>query len=218
MIPQRFVVEYPQRCLELIDCLEPIARQRRLVGSFSLLAASSLFTIPYERLKVNHPLAQEEGDSDLYAALRRVERQKFLEAEFWISRPDSNWRFSRVVSRLEPSIQWKDQDGVHPMLEGATNTIAERDTKTVLRTIRNALAHGNVVYLDKNGFESPGEEVNYLAFLSRYEETEQQRQVSESYRVAIASEEEFWNFVKGWAVWLSKLPPDSRLSFDVAAE
>ena len=37
MIPQRFVIEYPQRCRDLLNELEPTARERRLVGSFSLL-------------------------------------------------------------------------------------------------------------------------------------------------------------------------------------
>lgn len=41
MIPARFVVEYPQRGLDLIEALEPTARQRELVGSFSLLVADS---------------------------------------------------------------------------------------------------------------------------------------------------------------------------------
>jgi len=40
-IPARFVVEYPERCLDLIDALEPTARQRELVGSFSLFVCGS---------------------------------------------------------------------------------------------------------------------------------------------------------------------------------
>ena len=47
MVPARFVTEYPQRCLELIDALEETARRRELVGSFSLLAAAAVFVIPY---------------------------------------------------------------------------------------------------------------------------------------------------------------------------
>ncbi len=52
MIPARFVVEYPQRCLDLIESLEPTARSRELLGSFSLLVAAAVFVIPYERMEI----------------------------------------------------------------------------------------------------------------------------------------------------------------------
>ena len=62
MIPARFVVEYPQRCLDLIEALEPTARQRELVGSFSLLVAAAVFVIPYERMgSQKHPLNKAAG-------------------------------------------------------------------------------------------------------------------------------------------------------------
>jgi hypothetical protein len=32
MIPERFVVEYPERCLKLLEMLEPRAREEELTG------------------------------------------------------------------------------------------------------------------------------------------------------------------------------------------
>ena len=84
--------------------------------------------------------------------------------------------------------------------------------------VRNALAHGNVIYLDKDGFETIGATVQYLAFLSRYEETAEQREHSETYRLVATTEESFLAFVKCWANWLNALPPDVRLVFSDAAE
>jgi hypothetical protein len=50
MIPQRFVTEYPERCGQLLQMLEPQAREHDLLGSFALLVASAAFTIPFARI------------------------------------------------------------------------------------------------------------------------------------------------------------------------
>lgn len=218
MIPRRFVVEYPQRCLRLLEATEPFARQEKLVGSFALLVASALFTIPYERLNVKHPLSASTSSTELYDALRIVQRKKFLEADFWNGMRPGDWRFSRIMTTPEVTSDWKDEKGMHPMHNDADNTIGRRDADAVLRVIRNALAHGNVVYLDKDGLETVGATVQYLAFLSRYEETPEQRAKSETYRIVATSEEVFLTFVKCWATWLDSFPPDMRLMFEDAAE
>ena len=43
--------------------------------------------------------------------------------------------------------------------------------------LRNALAHGNIIYLDKTA-KIAGNQMVYMAFLSRYEETTAQSQNS----------------------------------------
>lgn len=213
MIPARFVVEYPERCRQLLEALEPIARQRELLGSFSLLVAAAMFTIPYERLKARHPLARQDREQPLYEALRRVERQNFLEAEFWQERRPEGWRLGRIMTRPGSTENWKDEDGVHPMRPDARNTIARRTANDVLRVIRNALAHGNIIYLDESGVERRGARLSHLAFLSRYEETEEQKAVRETYRLVTVTEDAFIEFVKSWASWLESLPPDNQLVF-----
>ena len=61
------------------------------------------------------------------------------------------------------------------MAAKAKNTIADRNAGEVLRLVRNALAHGNLVYLNKRGHEEPGTKLEHIAFLSRYEEDEESR-------------------------------------------
>lgn len=101
---------------------------------------------------------------------------------------------------------WRDETGNHPIQSQET-----KDGNTVLRTIRNALAHGNVVYLDENGHESPGGRLRYLAFLSRHED-------EQSYRVAIFGEEDFLTFLKCWIEWVQSFPPENEFVFAEAAE
>jgi len=78
-----------------------------------------------------------------------------------------------------------------------------RSIGEVFRVLRNALAHGNIVYLDQRGEETPGNRVEHLAFLSRYEETPEQREASETYRLVTVGEREFLDFVRSWASWVS---------------
>ena len=47
------------------------------------------------------------------------------------------------------------------MDDQAENSIERRKAGGVLRIIRNALAHGNVVYLNAEGYEQPNTEVRY---------------------------------------------------------
>jgi uncharacterized protein YprB with RNaseH-like and TPR domain len=212
MIPQRFVVEYPKRCLALLEMLEPQARRENLVGSFSLLVASAAFVIPYARMQSRHPLHQPEQDSDLSGALRSLDKhEKFLTAKFWDGAGAGDWRFSRIMENQNITAAWRDQSGFHPMSKSAENSIGKSNAGEVLRVVRNALAHGNVVYLDESGFETPGNLVTFLGFLSRYEETEGERASGETYRLVVTTEDNFLRFVRAWAVWIASFPPDMTL-------
>ena len=217
MIPTRFVTEYPERCMQMLEMIEPRAREMQLVGSFSLMVASSIFLIPYERMKKGHPLDDASDEPKLYRAIKRIQRQKFLESEVWGPTPPGDWRMSRIITNPNHTRSWKDENECHPMAKGADNIIVDRTLEDVIRVIRNALAHGNVVYLDRYGHEHPGAEVEFLAFLSRYEESEEQRAILETYRFVATTEECFLSFVKVWARWLNKFPADDRL-FAAAAE
>jgi hypothetical protein len=211
-VPDRFAIEYPQRALQLIDLLEGPARQSDLLGSFGLLAASAVLTIPFERMKPSHFLHEEDRDADLVKSLKELTRAHFLEAPFWQSAPEANeWRQSRIMNSVDEVHAWQDKDRRHPLSDEA-NTIDKRKAEKVLRVLRNALAHGNIIYLDKDGREIAGNQVVYMAFLSRYEETEEERAKAETYRVVVTTEEAFLRFVKSWAQWIGTLALDRRVA------
>jgi CRISPR/Cas system CMR-associated protein Cmr1 (group 7 of RAMP superfamily) len=207
MIPQRFVVEFPERCLTLLEMLEPHARKRELVGSFALLVASAAFLIPYERMKSSHPL--HNRDDDLTRAIRKLDREQFATAPFCAD--VSTWRYSRIMNNVNDTYHWRDEKGVHPMSTEAENSVNKRKAGEVLRVLRNAIAHGNVVYLNAEGYEKRGAKVQYLGFLSRYEESEEQRKAAETYRLVVTTEDTFLGFVKTWAEWISKFNRNTDL-------
>ena len=205
MIPQRFVTEYPQRCGHLLEMLEPKAREANLVGSFSLLIASAAFTIPFARItESNHPFGGKERK--LSSAIRNLTNVSFLEAPFWGEQKPVLFRYARIVNSAKIAGDWKDSAGAHPIC-----STENKDGNTVLRTIRNALAHGNVVYLDENGRESADSPLRYLAFISKHDD-------KVSFRVAIFGEEDFLIFLKAWIAWLRTFPSESAFVFLEAAE
>jgi hypothetical protein len=211
-VPERFAIEYPRRALDLVNILEGVAREKNLLGSFGLFAASAILTIPFERMRTSHFLNDDARDADLVRNLRALEKATFLEAPFWQAAPDiSAWRQSRIMNTVDEVDSWLDQDGCDPRSE-EVNTIKARKASDVLRVLRNALAHGNIIYLDKNGQEIAGNQMVYMAFLSRYEETPDQREQGETYRVVITTEEAFLLFVKSWANWIGDLDLDRRVA------
>jgi hypothetical protein len=211
-VPDRFAIEYPRRALELIEMLEASAREKSLLGSFGLLAASAVLTIPFERMRTSHFLHNDQRDGDLAKHLKALEKVEFLKAPFWRKPPDGRaWRQSRIMSDVDKVHRWQDPDGCDPRSE-ESNTIQTRKASEVLRVLRNALAHGNIIYLDKDGQEIAGNQMMYMAFLSRYEETQEQREKAETYRVVISTEEAFLYFVKCWAEWIGGLALDRHVA------
>ena len=209
MNPERFATEYPERCLALLDAIEPIAEGNDLVGTFSVMLASSVLIIPWERARNRHPLTQEQG-GELQRRFRQIERSRWLAAEFWQRDVPTSWRFSRIMGDPNNVPGWTDEQDRNSFSHEA-NTIQRRRVREVFRVLRNALAHGNVIYLDALGMETPGNRVEHLAFLSRYEETDEQRQGAETYRLVTVKERDFLDFVRGWASWVSRVAADDDL-------
>ena len=223
MIPARFVVEFPERCLALIDAMEPEARKRSLLGSFSLMIAPSLFMVPYERMRNSHDLQEARRERGLYSALKRINKQKFLKAEYWNGATQGEWRQFKVMGNIERTDEWVDEHGNHPMHGSAHNEIASATVDKVIRVIRNALAHGNIIYLDETGFEREGAQVQYLAFISRYDDPietcpdcgRKRERIVEgvggerpTHRVVTVTEEGFLAFLRFWASWLQQFKGD----------
>src|SRR5580700_7747407 len=112
-IPTRFSIDYPQRCLELVSQPEEYAREQHLVGSFALLAASSVLTIPFERARAKHFLHRDK-DNPLTEAIKSLDRVKFPAAPFWKNSGPGDWRQGRIVANWDKPDAWVAEDGKHP--------------------------------------------------------------------------------------------------------
>lgn len=208
MIPHRFVTEFPARCLTLLESFEGDAARQDLVGTFAVMVASSMLTVPLERLRSQHPLFG--GSDDLSIGLKRVFGQRWIEVGEWAVASPAHWRFARIIGDPNEVDGWRDERGLRSMSDEA-NTIDRRRAGEVLRVLRNALAHGSIVYLNGDGQEVAGERVEWLGFLSRYEESAEQRAKAETYRLVAAREADFLAFVKSWASFIGQLGIDDDL-------
>lgn len=208
MIPLRFVTEFPARCLTLLESFEGDAARQDLVGTFAVMLASSMLTVPLERLRSQHPL--HGGNNDLSAGLKRVFGQRWIEVGEWAAASPAQWRFARIMGDPNEVGGWRDERDIRSMAEEA-NTIGQRRAGEVLRVLRNALAHGSIVYMNEEGHEVAGARVEWLGFLSRYEESPEQRAEAETYRLVAAREADFLAFVKNWASFIGQLGIDDDL-------
>ena len=150
------------------------------------------------------------GEPTLYSNLRDLGKKLFVQADLWGSESAAEWHFSKIINDPNNSLAWRDENGHHPM-DDAANTIMRRKLDQVMRVIRNSLAHGNIVFLDAQWGERENRSVRYIAFLSRYEETGEQRAKDETYRVVATTPDEFLRFLRLWALWLGKQSPEQDL-------
>jgi hypothetical protein len=212
-VPTRFAIEYPQRVSELIADFEHLARKRDLLGSFGLLVASAVLTIPYERMKHGHFLYGVE-DADLGAAFKALEKGHFLEAPFWRGADPGVWREFRIAGEgVDEPEHWREiETGLHPFDPRAHDSIGGHAPENVIRLIRNALSHGNIIYLDNQWREREGERMQFMAFLTPYPDPEDARP---TFRLLVTGEEEFLHFVRSWAKWIGGFPLNRKL--DTAA-
>lgn len=204
-VPARFAIEYPRRALELIRLFEDIARGKDMIGSFGLLAAAAVLTIPYERMKAANPLHNAERDSDLAKALKELDKASFGKAPFWGKEAPGRWRRSRIMASVNNVDAWTNKKG-QPSLSEEANSIEKKSADDIIRIIRNALAHGNIIYLDKDDREIAGNPMASIAFLSRCEDKEPPG--GYTYNVVVTSDDEFLRFVKTWAIWVGSFVND----------
>lgn len=156
-------------------------------------------------MKASHVLHDEHKDDDLAVQIKILEKAKFLPAAFWHGQAPGTWRQSRIMGSVDQVDDWQDEAG-RPSPSANANTIGRRKAEKVIRVLHNALAHGNIIYLDKDDREIAGRRMVSMAFLSRYEETDEQRRQAMTYRVVVTLEEDLLGFVKAWARWISSFP------------
>jgi len=205
MTPERFCIEVPQRMRRLMDAMYPVAQQHDLTTSFALMVAMPLLMIPLERTNTRNTMNDVDEVYSFVGALRLLKLKLFWDR--FLSEPEllHNWRYTEISRKIDSPSEWRDTLDRHPMRPGARNDIKEQDVENVLLTLRHALAHGNVVYLNEDGEEAPGRKVTHLAFVS------EPRNGRPGYRVLIVEETAFIEFLKTWSDWIGQFNLDSSM-------
>jgi hypothetical protein len=141
-----------------------------------------------------------------------LERQKLLDARFYFH---GAWSFAGAgpdinIARGIPVDLTNELNS-----DKAATRASNMQTSQWLSILRNALAHGGIAYLDKDGRSSYGSPVQMYAFVSgkyeRYKENDKERDKLIGVNILRISEDNYRKFLYKRVEWL-KLSGLSRLA------
>jgi hypothetical protein len=208
--PEHYSHDIVQRCESLIRHLSPIIKRGLpddekfggpLDTTFLLALATPMILFPLERIytpgKYPDNVADDRDiDSQLTAEVDAVLGGCTLADAPWGMK--DRWQFVPAYLPL-----FDLADGCPPDLlqklasPDATTKANTASASVVLRVLRNALGHGGVAYLDKEGMTTDKEAV-MLAFVSHEKD---KRQIVGLNALRI-SERDFRGFLSAWAGWI----------------
>lgn len=218
-IPGHYSRELPERCMRLIDALLPRAEHVRMPGAehlgpltttFLLALATPMILLPLERVRRHRDEAQgaymneRPLDEGLATAVDGALGGRCLKhSPFFL---EGQWRFATMPyggenfalhfpPELEQALERDD----------AGHAAANMPDEQWSSCLRNALAHGGVVYLDEYGCQSHGGTASSLAFISARYPRDEGLQAPDQLRALRITEADFLSFLRRWAQWLSEV-------------
>jgi hypothetical protein len=131
-----FVHDFPRRCRDILEAFETQAAARNREVTLLLAVASAGLVVPYERVAAHG--AHPSGDRENFPATAAGLSQALLTrlADTSLAGELGAWRFGQVGSLKGKPDHWDGFSKAKPS--------GNKKAGTVLRTIRNALAHGNI--------------------------------------------------------------------------
>ena len=150
-----YVSDFPARCAEILEEFRfPAERLGRDVTLLLSITSAGLI-FPHERLipgaRTPHPSGDRDRYSDAACQYNRLLKEPFLSPPLW-NWEVSSWRKGKVRDvRSGGPDTWEE-------LRNAKAIGSEVSVGTVLRILRNALAHGNVF--------TQGRQIHNIVFLS----------------------------------------------------
>jgi hypothetical protein len=210
--PLHYSLELPQRCLQLIDELWPFAEKTQQPGRPDLGPLTTTFLISMSMPIINLPIERMErcrhGQS--YANDRPIDPavakavdnmlggQKLLKTHFYFP---GAWSFAKASPHINISQPIPDNLADELSSNKAATRASNMPTSEWCSILRNALAHGGVAYLDKDGRSSYGTPVKMYAFVSgKYEGKEKTELVH--LNILRISEADYRQFLHKWVDWL----------------
>ena len=220
-IPQHFSLEVPQRCLTLLDELWPDVegvyhkRSQRLgplTTTFLLAMAYPILNLPIERIGAHLDKSDHEDYADdrritpeLTSKIRNVFGNAKLETAPFIVK--GVWSYVRIPrDRL-----FNLADGIPPEVakrlaeETSLRNAESMKTLSWAQSLRNALAHGGVAYLDAKGEHTHEEQpAKMFAFVSGEYEYGVRPHKLVGMKILRVTERDFKDFLRRWVGWLSE--------------
>lgn len=141
-----FVHDFASRCQEVLQAFLQPARSRDREVTLLLMAAAGGFVMSYERLRDDQGFPQPPIDRHRYAAAGQ-ELARILEERIAASpllQGQDSWRGGALVSAAGAPDGW-------PELRDPARFSADAPVSQVVRGLRHAVAHGNVLTRSSQG-------------------------------------------------------------------
>ena len=185
-----FISDFPKRCDDILKNFFPLANARKREVTLMLAVATAGFSVPFERLRAEqHPARDRELFDDAARQFDVLLESPFLESPLWDA-PAASWAFSNKIENIQQELDfWPELRQPKPLSK-------EKTTKSVLKHLRNALAHGNVF--------TRGNPIDLLVFLSRPSEDRS------SFAMMAVTPSDLYQFLRKWFAFLGslKMPTD----------
>ena len=195
---KNFIRDFPVRCGEILAEYQEEAEINGREVTFMLSIAAAALPIPFERLQkspdgIEHPSGDKENYPRAKSTFDNLCGQKFLGSKLWDKDPEC-WQSGEVEGEIvknDPPETWAED--VNP----ASSCLR---VKSVLKHLRNALAHGNIFTLPDSM-----DEIRKIIFLNRIMCG---RKFTGKYSILTVSPADFNDFLINWVNFLKDLKLD----------
>jgi hypothetical protein len=226
--PANYSKELPARCLQLIEALWPIVEGTPVVGqedlgplttTFLLAMATPIITLPVERVE----RYRQRSDAG-YMNERPLDRRLADEVDRVLVRGslgnapffrEGQWRFA-TVPNADYNVALQFPDELHRALlnDSALKAAVRMQAQEWVSCLRNALAHGGVLYFDRDGRPSHDQQAEVLAFVSAKFADDDPHHQSPPVRLKVLqiAERDFRSFLSEWTNWVQSSGLASRLA------
>lgn len=225
--PQHYGIELPQRCLTLLEGLWGRASQTYtdhtrhlgpLTSTFLISMSMPIINIPTERIEKYLGLRDAEGyvddrhlNPDATEEFMNVLRRRSLgQAPFF---RQGAWRFYRCEGKPINLARGLPEDiAVELEKKEAGERAAAMPASQWLGVLRNALAHGGIIYLDERGRSSRDTPVRMFGFVNgrfrdgpcphEKSQTCRAERVASGLNILRIAEDDYRDFLQRWVGWM----------------
>lgn len=212
--PAHYGLDIVTRCRGLLEHLMPhvqtgLPDDKKFGGplttTFLLAMANPMIALPVERIFKPEDSKDVVADDRVLNAGLSDEvnkvfdgKTKFMECSFLRG---VDWRLVRSVNAFNIA-NWGNKDVFENLGNEVGKKAAEEEAaKFMLIHLRNALAHGGVAYLDKDGRQTD-HSAAMLCFVSAKIDWKTQKVVG--LHISRVSETDFQKFLLGWSKWIEE--------------
>lgn len=232
-VPYHTSQDVPGRCLwlieRLIDKVQTITSPHEadlgpLDTTFLFAMSTLIFTLPIERLE-RHRRKEEAGQqgymddrpldpasAKLIDAVLGSDDTRFSASPFHIP---GAWRFASIehIPGQNLAIEFPEELATRLSADAAVRDADNMSAKAWMNCLRNALAHGGLVYLDANGRQAHGKRTCMMGFVSAQYPSGNMRQPPERLVSLRTTPDGYLATLREWVCWIQR----TGLSLPLAA-